>query len=819
MQTKQLQNPIEKACKRIAPAWPLENSVAVNPYLGLSDMSFEQAAQLLDERGGIQLYMPLDFYLKRLEINEISKKDIKKALDKKQMGCSVEDFLNQLNHLNEKDSDTAKVQTVSCIAEEYPGIGFSEIMTNHTSNWLSSYFNQTHSGQGTSGKMFLQWKNDAKVDLLPELMGLKNFRDIIKSLPDDTDSTILEGLKILNIPEQLAEEYCHSLLLKLVGWSSYCAGLDWQNKLYGGDINYVKALLAILISWESSLVIAFKELEIKWNASLTKFENTLESQESNEHLIVKSILQNAFDYSFQRSLRKKFHAHENYQKPPKSERPLAQMVFCIDVRSEVYRRNLEAVNNQIETIGFAGFFGFPVKYTPINHLNGKNQCPVLIPSGPKVYETTTRPEDFAKEQKSRFISGKLEVAWSRFKSGSVSSYSFVSPLGIFYLPKLISDSFGWTRPVEDPKQKEFGSILSGHGKLDVSKIPFEDRVKMAKGALTAMGITKQFAPLILITGHGSSSVNNPHASGLDCGACGGNSGEINAITAQLILNDEEVRAALKEADLEIPQDTYFLACLHNTTTDEVTIIDENIIPASHSQYLKEIKESITLASHNSRKCRSSRFGIDKKSADLSIMKRANDWSQVRPEWGLAGCNSFIIAPRNRTRGMDLEGKAFLHSYDWKSDQDFKVLETVMTAPMIVTSWINLQYYASTVDNKRLGAGNKTLHNVTGGLGVLEGAKGDLRIGLPMQSVHDGTNYQHLPIRLNVVIEAPEEAVSEILKKHSNVKDLCDHEWITLMILDDTGKISHRYVGNYNWESFFRNAEVKPEKEKYLVETI
>ncbi|MGB0524261.1 MAG: YbcC family protein [Flammeovirgaceae bacterium] len=815
MNTEQVHNKIEKACNRIAPAWPLENSVAVNPYLGFSDMSFDKAAKIFHERGDIQLYMPIAFYLKRIESNEIRTEDIEKALAKKQLNVSVAEFIDQLKNLDEERDNSGKLPTLLGISAQHLGTDFLEMMIDHTSSWLSAYFNKNNGNQGSSEHLFDQWKKDAEVDRLPELMGVKNFRKIIKDLPEDSEAVILAGLQQLNVPEQLVEAYLHALLLQLVGWSSYCAGLDWQNNLYGGDGKYIKVALAILISWENALIVAFNQLGVEWQKSLAQSEHTLNDR--NEVIAIKAILQDAFDFAYQHRLINKFDARTSTPTSTTDQRPLAQMVFCIDVRSEVYRRNLEAVNHQIETLGFAGFFGFPVNYKPINHTHGKNQCPVLIPSGPEVFETTAKTKDLAKVVKSRQRSGKLKAAWSKFKSGSVSSYSFVSPLGVFYLPKLISDSFGWTRPINDPKKKEFGSILSGHGKLDISSIPFNDRVNMAKSALSAMGILSDFAPFILITGHGATSVNNPHASGLDCGACGGNSGEINAITAQLILNDQEVREALKEVNIEIPEDTCFIACLHNTTTDEITIIDKSVIPPSQLEKFKEVSASLSLASQNARKYRSSRFGIDKKLANSSILSRANDWSQVRPEWGLAGCSSFIIAPRSRTKGIDLEGKAFLHSYEWESDKDFKVLETIITAPMIVTSWINLQYYASTVDNKRLGAGNKTLHNVTAGLGVLEGAKGDLRIGLPFQSIHDGKNYQHLPLRLNVVIEAPITAINEILAKHANVKDLCDHEWINLMIMDDNGKVSHRYTGNYNWEPYEKMEIATSNSSKRLVE--
>jgi len=815
MSIEQVHESIKKACKRIAPAWPLENSVAVNPYLGLSDKTFEQAAEVLKYRGDIDLYMPLGFYQKQINEGRIRKSDIETALKNKSRNESVDELLHELQYLKDENHNGHKISTLIHVAERHRKIDFSEIMINHTSEWLSAYFNQ--SSETTPEEMFLRWKREASLDLLPELSGIKKFRSTVKSIPNSSRSAVLLGLERLNIPEQLVETYLHALLLKTVGWSSYCAGLDWQGKLYNGNTDYLKALLGILITWESSLLNTFEELRPEWKKSLPLLEAALTNMVSDEYFETQSVLQDAFDLSFQRELRNKFNTLANATSQ-QTERPLAQMVFCIDVRSEIYRKNLEAVNDKIETIGFAGFFGFPVKYTPINHEKGKNQCPVLIPSGPEVNETTNHSKTAKKVKQSLQRKGILNQAWSKFRTGSVSSFSFVSPLGILYLPKLISNSFGWTAPVKNPKKGEFGQIISGKRKLDVTTIPLEDRVKMAHGALTAMGLVKQFAPLVLITGHGSTSVNNPHASGLDCGACGGNSGEINAITAQLILNDKNVREALKKDNIVIPNDTFFVACAHDTTTDTISILRESDLPESHTDRLSVIKESIHLASQAARKSRAPRLGIPDALAETFIMKRANDWSQVRPEWGLAGCSSFIIAPRSRTKGMDLEGKAFLHSYNWQSDEEFKLLETIMTAPMIVTSWINLQYYASTVDNKRLGAGNKTLHNVTAKLGVIEGSKGDLRIGLPYQSIHDGKNYQHQPLRLNVVIEAPKEAVGDIITKHSNLTELCDNNWITIMILNTDGRVSHRYAGNGNWEDLIKE-EIKTEQIKYQVETI
>ena len=187
------------------------------------------------------------------------------------------------------------------------------------------------------------------------------------------------------------------------------------------------------------------------------------------------------------------------------------------------------------------------------------------------------------------------------------------------------------------------------------------------------------------------------------------------------------------------------------------------------------------------------------SIDKAIVARSKDRAQLRPECGLAGCSAFIVAPRERTVGLDLRGRSFLHSYDWRKDDGFGVLELIMTAPMVVGSWISLQYYASTVDNRVFGAGNKTLHNVVGRVGVYEGNAVDLRVGLPGQTVHDGERFQHDHLRLNVVIEASIDAMNGVLEKHASERDLCDNGWVQLLAMDDNGCISHRYTQDLEWE--------------------
>jgi uncharacterized protein YbcC (UPF0753/DUF2309 family) len=251
---------------------------------------------------------------------------------------------------------------------------------------------------------------------------------------------------------------------------------------------------------------------------------------------------------------------------------------------------------------------------------------------------------------------------------------------------------------------------------------------------------------------------------------------------------------LSSAGIDIPAETRFLAAVHNTTTDEINFFDVAELPDSHRDDLRELELISGRAGQMTRLERGHRMG--EISGD-EVASRARFWSEVRPEWGLAGNAAFIVAPRSRTLGLNIGGRAFMHSYDHRRDADGKVLELIMTAPMIVASWINLQYYASTVDNDFFGSGNKVLHNVVGHFGVLEGNAGDLRPGLPWQSVHDGKKSQHEPLRLSVVIEASRQSISRVIDNHPNVRDLVGGEWISLTAIDNSQ--IYRYATDGMWE--------------------
>jgi uncharacterized protein YbcC (UPF0753/DUF2309 family) len=436
-----------------------------------------------------------------------------------------------------------------------------------------------------------------------------------------------------------------------------------------------------------------------------------------------------------------------------------QAAFCIDVRSEVFRRALEAQAPGIETLGFAGFFGLPLAHTAHGSDEVEAHLPVLLKPALASTSQTDAPGEAHKR-----IGARAARAFGRFRQAAVSSFAFVEAAGPLYGVKLVRD---------------------GEAKAD-----------LAARVLGAMSLRGGFAPLVLLVGHGANVTNNPHESAYHCGACGGHTGEVSARVLAALLNDAETRKGLVVRGIEVPEDTRFVAALHDTTTDEVTLHDVPRPGEPHASALEAARHWLDGAGSVARAERAVRLHG---ATPQTLAARAANWAELRPEWGLAGCATFIAGPRAASAGANLGGRAFLHSYDWRADEGFSTLELLLTAPVVVASWISLQYYGSAVAPEVFGGGNKLIHNVVGGIGVVEGNGGRLRPGLPWQAVHDGERLAHEPLRLSVLIEAPEEAIGDVLDRHAAVKALFDNGWMHLFATRE-GRLHARYRPGGTWSS-------------------
>lgn len=494
---------------------------------------------------------------------------------------------------------------------------------------------------------------------------------------------------------------------------------------------------------------------------------------------------------------------------PSAQRPQKpiQVMFCIDEREESMRRALEASDSDIETVGAAGFFGVAVRYAGLDDYAAADLCPVIVTPQHAVREVSADSD--IQVAKARL--GRRRMVSNVIRQYSIGSRTLIrawigtAGLGVLAIVPLVTRVLAPSltlrlyralndRLMPEPRTEMLfeNTTDAAHDRAEglANGFNVQERADRVLGLLRSSGIIDRLSQLVVLMGHGATTVNNPHESAYDCGACGGRRGGPNARIFAMMANQPVVRHRLMEMGHPIPEGTWFLAGCHDTTTDDCQFFDSELIPETHKGLLEQLVNSCNVAGADNALERIRRFALARGittpgAARRHVRERAEHLSEARPEYGHATNAVAIFGRRSLTESLYMDRRAFLISYDAATDKNYQIITGHLGAAGLVCAGISLEYYFSTVDNEVYGCGTKLPHNVTGLVGVMNGQSGDLRTGLPKQTVE-----VHEPVRILLVIESKPAAVEHAMSQHPEVNQIIQNEWVRIATIDPESGLIH-----------------------------
>ncbi len=769
MKLHEIQKSIQEKTNLIGTTWPLYSFVTSNPLSGFEQLSFGEATAQAATIFNANVFPTASIYKKALGQQMIDVNTLLQFLKNNDLPETPEFYLQQMD---EKLLPTNHNPT--------------QVLDQQMVKWLSLFMDEGLAEWQMPYKNLGFYKAWSKLAIYEKQYNKKLVRELAHTAEKAIQQILLEFS-----PEECNQIIEHHITA-LPGWVGYIkhrgdTNSTWQQQFTITVTDYLAVRLSV------AKLIDYPMLPAK-----TETKNTA------AQLKIQHIFLQAWEKTFQENLINSLDIKTSTVEKSTAQ-PDAQLVFCIDTRSELIRRHVENAGNY-ETVGYAGFFGIAMDYQNLDDGITRKSCPPIVGSAYHVAESprqncATEMEVYQhKNEDKKFAQYFLK----RMKNMLPSTFGFVEGAGFVYGLSLLartvlpSKFYNLTNKSKVNFENISEPTINYADKKEAHKpsISIDEKVAIVKSAFDLTG-WETFAPLVLFVGHGSHTANNPFGSSLDCGACAASPGRHNARMLAQLANEPEVRKILVEThEINLTNETIFIGAEHNTTTDEIIIFDADV-PNSHTAKLLALKTSLEQAQHTAT---SERWQTKKNSVQHAI-KKSSDWAETRPEWGLAKNAGFVIGQRSLTQKNNMDGRCFLHSYNWKMDMEGNALEGIMQGPMVVTQWINNHYYFSTVDNNVFGGGSKITHNVTGNFGVVQGNGGDLKMGLPLQSVNQtDTEMYHQPLRLTVVIHAPLQRVKEILQRNENLRNLLDNQWIYLMVLDPT---RHNKVIRYHVKEEWR----------------
>jgi len=771
---------------------PLKDFVHHNPLHAFQHKKFYEALHQVAEIFGYKTTLSIDEYRQLYHTNRIRKDILEKIIIDKKGEQNFEHWKEKLIHTTYQIDYSQRVGHLRKKWKKYHHIDLDSLVHPKLFRILASYLDQGisiwefpthHYGfltsireiEKTSFTSFFKTKRVKRLLLLG--------RPTIKKLLD-----IIVG------DERYYRQYLFGQQFSHPGWSGMVAFLEKNpdslldtRKISLHDLIILELLLEI-DALESELGKDFRPLGNR--IGVPPIDITANFQETEYHEVI-TLWQDAFEWSYYDDVLAAIKIHE--PKTQKPEKKSFQALFCIDDREGSLRRHIEHLAPDAETFGTPGFFGVAFYYKPLGGKSYTKLCPVPVTPKHLIKEVDVEKKmqkDLHFHQNSQtllhgwLISQTLGF-WSAFKL-------FLTVFRPTFTPATASSLAHM-----DKKSKLTIHHRGEHNKEDGLQIGYTipEMADIVESVLKSIGLIKDFANLVYIVGHGSTTVNNPHYAAYDCGACSGRAGSVNARIFAYMANREEVREILEKRNLCIPKQTQFVGTLHDTTRDDFVYYDEELL--LHDNLVSHVKnqQMFAKALDLNAKERARRFDLidlkdDSEKIHEKIRKRSISLFEPRPELNHATDAICIVGRRQLSRGLFLDRRSFLNSYDYSSDPEGNYLLNILSAAAPVCGGINLEYYFSRVDNQKLGVGTKLPLNVLSLIGVANGVDGDLRTGLPSQMVE-----VHDPIRLMMIVEHFPEVVLKTIQCHPPLYEWFENQWLHLAVVHPENRALFYFDGS------------------------
>jgi uncharacterized protein YbcC (UPF0753/DUF2309 family) len=598
---------------------------------------------------------------------------------------------------------------------------------------------------------------------------------------------------------------------------------QWHAQTEGAppSLNQRRASAANL--WDAIVRLGFTERELtSWNPVLQRrLLNEIKDFDSLER---RRLLHLAYEFRHERDILEPLALHrKNHPPVMAAQRPCADVFCCLDEREESLRRHLEEVMPGIRTHGIAGFFGIAMEYAGIDDAHGVPLCPVVVTPRHSVREhpiaehTSVYKQRIGRRRTLAGLARNIFIASRTLFRGWVSTAA-LGPLALVPLVTRVLSPLSYGRferavlksLIPRPAtQVAFTRTQAGNmpGGL-LQGFTLQEMLDRVAGTLGNAGLRGGFARLVFVLGHGSTSLNNPHESAHDCGACGGRRGGPSGRTFAAMANDPDVRNGLHARGVEISPDVWFIGGYHDTCNAEIVLLELDRLPESHRAEFATLRAAFDTARARDAEERARRFEAASShggpaQALRHVQDRADQLGEPRPEYGHATNAVCIVGRRELTRGLFLDRRAFLVSYDAAQDPQDASLAGLLGAVIPVCAGISLEYYFSYVDNERYGCGTKLPHNITGLVGVMNGSGSDLRTGLPWQMVE-----VHEPVRILFVLETTPQRLMKVIAANPELTEFQENRWIRLATIDpDTGEV--QVLRDLNFEKLNPSLETIP----------